>query len=531
MAKAERLPRKAPVAVNFDDDDDDTPVTKPAPKAKSAAERAADAEDDDDEYFKDDDDNHKPGKPTKDGVKKPAAKTGILKPPASMVHTPTDDRKLTNKDKKKLAEWKGANAGKMLDSFFARQAAEARKKFGNSAVYIGDQAKSLVIGIPCPAFAFEYLIAQDCYPLGLVMQIVAKHGVGKSGLLAEFGRWFNLAGGGLTLCENETKFNPHWYIAIMGDRLYKRMPLHRCTSVEDWQRHLTFAVKHMREDMIGTKEDPGPGKIFPALFGVDSIMGKMSEENQEKIMGKVGKKGKLGTTGEGFANARSYPIEAGSITKYMRTFPQLIDEWPFSLVMINHLRIKADDMGNKERNKTGGEQVNFQESFELEITKMGGHAKKIASVDFEGVPLMISCEKNSFGPTGRKIQTRILWWHEVNEHGVTEQKTVWDWDWATIHLLNNLLRGENQSTYYRSRLKDMDFHLECPASGDADNSAWSKSLGMTAKDAGTWAEVGAMIREDKKLLNKLRDALGICRRPILSGDYTEQMEKLAEELP
>lgn len=505
-------------------------------------------DDDDDagveEFFPDDEEDDAPPKAKKDKGKK--AKKGDDTP--EKVHRPAPvtvprrtvsldgDRKLTAKDKASLAGWTGANRGKTVDSFFARQAAEARKKFGHKSVFLGSESETLVIGIPCPALAFEYVIAQDCFPLGLVMQIVAKHGVGKSGLLAEFGRWFDLAGGGMVLCENETKFNPHWYTSIMGKEVYDRMVMHRCKSVEGWQRHLTFGIKNMRADMMGTKEKPGPGRSFPVLFGVDSIMGKMSEENQEKIVGKAadpkkGKKGSKPTTGEGFAQARSFPIEAGSITKYMRTVPQLMDDWPFSLVLINHLRMKTDDMGNAERNKTGGEQVNFQESFELEIKKIGGHAKKIAAADFEGVPLQISCEKNSFGPTGRKIQVRLLWWHEPDPiTGRPFQKTVWDWDWATVHLLNSLLNGD-ASTYLKAKLKKMDFHIDITSAGDVDNGAWSETLGMKEKEALTWSEVGAMIREDDKLMDQLRDALGIARRPLLTGDYMKQLSKLAKGMP
>ena len=531
-APPKRAPRTAPTFNTLADDDDDV---EDAPAKKSAAEAAADEEDDD---------APKPAKkkaPAKDdvddllddGPPPPKKKEGEKpKQKPVLVVDLEKDRKLTAKDKARLSGWHGKQKGKMLDGFFARQATEARKKFGHGAVYLGSESETLVLGIPTPALAFEYVICQDCFPLGLVLQIVAKHGVGKSGLLAEFGRWFNACDGGMVLCENETKFNEYWYTSIMGHEAYNRVPLYRCKSVEDWQRKLTFAMKQMQADMVGTKDAPGPGRTFPVLFGVDSIMGKMSEENQEKILGKVGKKGKLGTTGEGFAQARSFPIEAGSITKYMRTIPQVMDSWPFALVLINHLRVKTDDMGNPERNKTGGEQVNFQESFELELKKVGGHAKKISAADFEGIPLQLSCEKNSFGPTGRKANIRILWRHEEDENtGETVQRSIWDWDWSTVHLLNHLLRGENASTYLRARLKKMDFHLECPSTSDIDNTAWSATLGMKEKDAVPWQEMGALLRENDEVMSGLRDALCISRRARLKGDYLKQRDKLAEEMP
>jgi hypothetical protein len=435
-------------------------------------------------------------------------------------------RKLSSKDKKSLEDWSNKNVHKVRDAFFARQAEEARKQFGHDGVYLGSQSESLVICIGCPSLAFEYVIGQDGFPLGLVLQIVAKHGVGKSALLAEFGRWIDEAGGGMVLMENETKFNSHWYSSIMGEATYSRMRLHRCTSVENWQTQLTWAIQKMKQDMQGTKESPGPGPTFPVLFGVDSIMGKMSVETQEKIVGKTP------GGGAGFAQSRSHPVEAGSITKYMRVVPALLDRWPFALVLINHLRMKTDSSGLPERNKTGGEQVNFQESFELEIKKLGGPAKKIQTANYEGVPLQLTCEKNSFGPTGRRANTRMLWHYTADEKtGKQTQTTIWDWDWATVDLLNKLLHDASANTYLRGRLKDSNVHLVCTESGDATNKAWSKSLGMTQSDAKPWSEVGKDIRRDKKLLNKIRDALGITRRPRLEGNYLTQLNALADGMP
>lgn len=440
------------------------------------------------------------------------------------------------------AKWTGNNRRGSMDALFRGVADRARTKWGQSKVYVGRQAKALVICIPMfgghgpnakeypGCLPMEFVFAQTGFPLGLVIQLVAKHGVGKSGLLAEFGRWFYLADGGMSLKEAETKFNPDWYESFLGPEFFEMMPLYRCSSIEDWQRKLTFAVRETKIDLIGTKENPGPGRTVPVLFGVDSIMGKQAEETQDKILGKRGKDGKRGTTGEGHAS-RGHPLEAQVITRYMRTIPGEIDNWPFSLVLVNHLRIKTDDMGNIERNKAGGEQVNFQESFELELKKIGGHKKKIECAEFEGFPVEISCEKNSFGPTHRKIQTRVLWTEERSEDGKSwRQVTRWDWDWSTIHLLYNQMHGDRANPKLKKSLKDCDFHLECPGTSEIENSAWSKNLGMTKKDARPWTEVGAMIREDGALMDMLRDALFINRRPILDGDYKAQIKEMKKKL-
>lgn len=439
------------------------------------------------------------------------------------------DRKLSKKAQADLSEWRGKNHGRALDKLVAHLVTDSRKKFGHRAIFVGDEARNLLIGIPCPALAFEFLIGLDAFPLGLIIHLVGKAGTFKSALLAEFGRWFDMAGGLLRLKENETKFNFDWYESIMGPVASGRMTLDRCTSVEDWQRRLTHSLRQMRNFMKGTKEKPGPGRTFPVLEGIDSIMGKTSEETQEKILGKKNKAGEHGEGGAGAAG-RGFPLEALSITTYLKTMPHLLDDWPFSLVLVNHLKMKANaDTGAEERSTAGGKQVNFQESFEIEMMK--SHKAMVQCADFQGVPLTLSCEKNSFGPTHNRIRTRVLWWHEEQEDGGLKQKTVWDWDWSTVDLLFHLMYGEKSSPIFKKRLADANFHLQCPKTSPIENTAWSKSLGMKkAEDAVSWNELGAMIRQDQKLMAKLRKALCIRTVPLLDGDYLRMRNELTKHM-
>lgn len=519
-----------------DDDEADVPA-----KAPSTPREAAEAED---AYFYGDDPKpaEKKAKPAEKKAKK--AKAVDEKPSSPARRTVSmENRKLTKAQEAATSLWKHKGSVN-TDLYFKRVVDSARRRTGHRKVLLGDETDKLVIAIPCYAghgpdaakypgcLPFEFVIAQDGFPLGLILQLVARHGIGKSALLAEFGRWFFLCGGGLSLKESETKFNPKWYRSILGQRFFRAMPLYRCSSVEDWQRNLTDAIADNKAEMRGTKEKPGPGRTFPVLFGIDSIMGKQSEETQETILGKRDKRtGERGTTGRGHA-ARSYPIEAQVITKYMRTIPGELDEWPFSIVLVNHLRIRTDDMGNAERSKAGGEQVNFQESFELELKKVGGHKKKIETAGFEGVPLSLSCEKNSFGTTHRYVQTRLLWWDvEDEETGEWSQHTIWDWNWSTVWLIDNILNGEKSNPMLKQSLKDSGFHLKIESRGDSENAAWSETLGMTKADACSWSELGAMIRETPGVQDKLRKALHINRLPLLEGDYLKQLNELERNVP
>lgn len=425
-------------------------------------------------------------------------------------------RKLSKKAKAGLEEWKGDQRGKKRDSYFLGLAETAKKKFGHRSVMAGNESNTLVVGIPMPTIALEWLIVQDVLPLSVVIMLVGKWRTNKSALLYEIFRWFAKANGGGILMENETKFSPDLCSSVMG---YAKdecpIIVNRCTSVENWQEMLTFYTAEQKTRLIGTQENPGPGRTIPICFAVDSVMGKSTQEKQTKI------------TKEGSAG-RNYPLEALSITEYLRATAHEIDNWPFSLVLVNHLKTSVNsDTGQTERRKPGGEFASFQESFEIETSCW---RNKIDTTEFDGMGIRLTCQKNSFGVTGREIKTRMLWWDEqvgINEYDqpVYEQKTVWDWDWSTVTLLAEL------PNRYQQRLKDLDFNMTFKSpKGDVDCMANCKALGMGKEDWLPFHEVGAMIRNNPEILELLRTALSIKRRALLQGDYLAQIDKLAKKL-
>ena len=431
-----------------------------------------------------------------------------------------DDRKLSKGQKSKLENWNNDKRGAMLDDYMAGVTEVARTEFGNSNVLVADEKSALLVGIPCPALAFEYVIAQDVFPLGLIMHLVGKSGTNKSSLLDEFFRWFVRARGLGNLFEVESKRSPDLLPSIVGyDVAPKFIRIDNCNSVEDWQKHLQFWLWHHKQRLVGTKEKPGPGRTVPILFGVDSIMGKLSWESQEKVREK------------GFGG-RSWPVEAGSITQFMKTVPQDIVGWPFTIVLNNHLKLGQDDNGHEVRRTGGGAGVNFQESFELEMRMRKSNIENNDLAEgWRGRVLAIRCQKNSFGDTYREIDTRFLWWEELDEaatatagHEVWRQKSLWDWNWATVHLLINL-KGRAAG-----RVEKI-LHIAAPHVSDVENDAYSETLGMKKEDAVPWSKLGAMIAAQPDLMHALRDALCIKRRPLLAGDYLKQLDALAQQLP
>jgi hypothetical protein len=489
--------------------------------------------------------------PTPPPVKSAASKTKkshnadvVPLPAANRVVTLAQDLKLTKKQTESItAAWSGDNRTRARDLFMQGVQETLRKETGHEGYVpmFGSQTKNLFIGIPMfgghdadsikypGCLALEYVFGQNVFPFGLLIQIVAVYGVGKSALAAEFARWFDLANGGSVVQEAETKFSPEWYESIMGFDSFERLQLNRCKSIEGWQRALSEGIRRYKKLLVGTKKEPGPGRTVPVLFVVDSVAGKTGEETQEKILGERSEANPelRGTTGTGAAG-RTFPVDVQTITSYVKTISGELDQWPFSLVMINHLRNQKDDQGNPERKKSGGKQLDFQESFELEIKRLGGR-HKIESLQFTGFPVEIVCEKSSFSETGNKVQTRLLWWDERDKAGNWWQRTIWDWDWSTVWLLNALRNQAGLKPRLRQNLIDIGFHIECPKSGEVENLAWSSSLGMKDKDALPWADVGRLFRMNRELLNKIRSALCIHNRPLLAGDYLKQQDQIAEE--
>lgn len=516
----------------YDDDDEvTTPVAKlpeidffeeDGPPAKSGV-AVATSEEADEEVAEEKPDEEmtlpKRLKPTDKTAKTPGGHATPAGRSKVIALAPTGTKKLTRKQQESLADFRtmGKAREARMDLIAQGIRDRLRQKNGFTGVYSGKESKDLVVGIPLPSIAFEFLLANDVLPLSIIIQLVAKWGTGKSGLVAEMFRWFDDSGGLGFHMENETKFSPEWFESIMGTPCFDRLTPQRCTSIDDWQGRLTASIDAIKAAMTGTSENPGPGRTFPVMFSVDSIMGKLSAESQAKILS------------EGFAS-RGFPVEALAISRYLSSVPSWLDGWPFLLVLVNHLKEKQDDNGNKVRATAGGVATNFLETFELEMRKT---KSKIQAAEFDGFQVDITCMKNSLGVTGRTIATRVLWWEEPDPNNPDEwkQKTVWDWDWSTVHLLHSILEVKGANPKLKKNLQESGFHLACPSVSDIENRAWSKTLGMKSeKDALPWNEVGAMIRQNQDVMNTLRHALRIKRRALLAGDYLSRQTELAGDM-
>ena len=388
----------------------------------------------------------------------------------------------------------------------------ARTEYGDSNIAVASEADRIVIGIPMPSLAMEYLIQNDVWPLGRFAQINGTEGTCKSALTFEMCRWFRNSSGIGYLLENETKYSPDFAQSIIGypenegEEVLGHIP---CNSLEDWQEKLQRTAGWCRERM--SRDDVG--RKFPVLLILDSLMGKSSLESQAKI------------EKDGFAD-RSHPVEALKLNSFMKKFPQDLEEWPMFFLFVNHLKpAKSQNGPHLEYNKAGGRAPSFQETFEIRMSKRG----KISLVDdnpdggmdIGGLNLTLRCVKNSLGETDRKIDIDVKWTTRLHKpSGEMRQYTVWDWPAATVALLATFDKGARKEKI----ASIVDIHKISAAK------YWSNKLGVDSKNPINPHDLGVMLEADEKIKKGLRRLFGIKRRKVFAvgEDYLDQLNRLRE---
>ena len=459
--------------------------------------------------------------------KKAAKPTQVAVTAEVATHAPrlhsyeTEGKKPKNKAAKQtLEDWQGANRQRMVCSLVQGAANEAKKEFGHSSVFVGSELRSMLVGLPMPSLALEYLIDNDVFPLSLVVTLAGKKKTYKSTLLYEIFRWFFLCGGGAVHHDCESKFDEELCLQITGADCFADLPfeLDRCSSLEEWQQHLTFNLRTQKTRMRGTTEHPGPGRTIPLAFGVDSVMGKSSYERQEKIQ-------KAGNA------EREGPVEALKNADYFRSITHLFENWPFTLVLVNHLKTKVKMGGGgphgEEQGSPGGDIFGYLSSLLIHTSLW---ARSLSCESFEGAGVKLFCADSSFGVSFRSIKTRILWRDlpVVQDGKLLGYRTErwWDWNWATIAMLDEL------DTMRKKRLRDLGFHLKTKSpTATVECMAQSRTLGMGDDDWLTFSELGKLIQADVKLKELIRTAIGIKRRALFAGDYLQQLDGLTTKLP
>lgn len=422
-------------------------------------------------------------------------------------------KKVTRRVTRKKSEEPEINIGVQTSNFLNDTLAAFRVEYNDVNIAAAGEAGRIVVGVPFPGLALEYLFQNTVYPLSRMTQVVGTEGTCKSAFCFEIVRWFSNSDGFGVLFENETKYSPNFALSIIGypeDTNGERLMHLPCSSIEDWQSKIQSMNRKVQKQM----EDKG--RVFPVVYILDSIMGKLSEETQEKI------------EKDGFVS-RSYPVEALKITNWLKKFPQDIEEWPISFLAVNHLKPQKSQNGpHMERNKAGGRGISFQETFEIELKRTGKADIRLVDEDENGgleicgLRLKIVCKKNSLGDTGRSIITEVKWRHVTDPvTGESRQVTKWDWPASLVFLLASFDKGKR-----REKIRKV---VDVTGSG---NRWYSKKYGITSTDPVSAHELGLLIEADEEVKTQLRRLFGIQERKVFNSevDYLDQLAEVREKV-
>ena len=404
----------------------------------------------------------------------------------------------------------------------------AQEEYGDKSIVAAGEADKMVIGVTIP-LAMQYVIQNNVLPLGRMIQLVGVEKSNKSSLGFEITRWFSDVGGACNLFENETKYSPDLAQSIFGWADERRLLYggsgevlvhYPCGTLQDWQQKLSSTTQHIKTIMsVGIKEKKGKGgkiivpgvkptgRIFPVLQLLDSIAGGVSEEKQIKM------------DNRGYAE-RDYAIEALLNQEFLKKFRTDLIGWPFTLLVVNHLKKqKAEKGGHIERKKPGGKHLGFQESLELEMSKIQSlkyvdDRPDAPSLDIKGNRIVIKCQKSALGEEERSVVVDLLWWQDRSKvDGRPRQYSQWQWEAALVNLLLSL-EGSR-----KARAQEIvDLHKK------SDTEIWSRRLGVSKEHPVNKQEIGLLLEKDPEIVSQLSDLFAIKQRTVFSyGDDYRKM--------
>lgn len=392
---------------------------------------------------------------------------------------------------------------------------------------------NLVAGIPIP-LALELLFDCNVLPLGVVLELLAEPGSGKTTFGYEIGRIIYNYNGWTEMFLTEGKISPALGSAIMGyeDECLESgrgLPFLTQESFDmmDWQAQTINRVQTILK--LFQKD----GAYQAVQFLVDSIMGQNLRTTDDKIAVE-------GASGRGFA------IEAGSLTTYLKTIQKYITAGPFILTLINHLKPRPADQPfmPPEYNSPGGKQVRFQSTFRV-VMKKGSEFAFISDDEdtspvIEGRVIHMMLLKNSLGSDSRKISVPYQWKFVKNkETGEVRQRSEFVWPVALVnYLLANVHEGlpskvantQKSKAALVSRLDEI-VHFRQIKKGKFT----SKTFGVTAESPLNARELGEMIQSTPEMVDGIRDFFGIKRYTVWNPDENyfvlkKRMEKAIDQL-
>lgn len=299
------------------------------------------------------------------------------------------------------------------------------------------------VGIYLPSFAERYLYASNVMLFGRSYTYYGVERTCKSAYLFDRYRLFWQNAGRYTHLEAEDKDARPLRESILGypPNLNDKKWSTRAETMDEWMKSYYKYNKEFKA--LSVKYG---GRRFPMAFGIDSVMAKPCEATADKVVENDGVPQKL------FAD------EAAKLKTWFPWAGSLCSEWPFVIMGINHDKPSPDQKNPRVtvHRSPGGYGPRFQSSYRVLFTP--GEDVKRTEDGLEGQKVWLKMDKNSTGPTGRRIPAYLRWQHLPDgPDGQPRQKTWWDWQNSTVdvlyHEMEHGLAGDTRRKRLMSEVK------------------------------------------------------------------------------
>lgn len=363
-----------------------------------------------------------------------------------------------------------------------------------------------LIGLPLPSLAARYLLQANIFPLSRFTQLRGEFSSGKSAMLMEIMRWFNVYGGGAIMIDTENKNSETMLDGILGhnEEYKKRTFCVKAKSVEEWQKkYMGFCQKiHAQADAAA----------FPVCIGIDSISAVEVDRRVDKV------------AEEGHA-AAGHPYLARNLSDFMRTaLVPTLRHYPIAFVATNHLKEEINSMGFGPPKKyaPGGASLDYYPTLILDMARISRNTLQVGRC--EGQAVRVTATKNNLGAPGRKVVVNLLWYTDPvackdkngNDSYKSQQFHYWDWNTATIRLLMELQDEANKklpagmSPKLPGLIRQVcDLEYKHGTKNAETPLVWSNALGVTKQDALSEVEIAMVLEQNAKVMGMLHGLLGV----------------------
>ncbi len=371
--------------------------------------------------------------------------------------------------------------------------------------------------LPVPALATRYLLQNEGLPLGLVYHLAGPPAVFKSTLGIEFGRWHRDLGGAIIVCGAENKDTPDLRNSIL-DWDETAVIYRDCEFIEVWQSTIMDYVNAIKNKLEKTPD----GYIPPVSFIVDSYMGKLPKRLYDQVIK------------EGYAT-KHFGEAAALIGDWLSAYSSRVQNMPFTLIGINHLKEKIDPTSYVKTYTTpGGQFLKHQNVTEITVRRGKTERKEQDDIPYHITDLRLKTTKNSRGAENKQIILPLKQWNEYDEEAETIRLySLFEWHEATMQLLSDGAgMAAAESKILLPKIKEL-INIKALSSrkkGEVDLRYWCPELEVPQSDAMFAYDLNLLLENNSKMLAALYTVLGIARRPFfdINLPYEEQLQEYSE---